>query len=221
MAIAPAGASLHCNCHCGGQGTGRGSTVTQLQIQSSSGLTNGQCLGPVPASLSACIALHACMVAYWRGREEGGGVCCVTPGRRLEREPRLLFHPSNPRRPHQTATGRRDGDASHDAMQAAEATRQAPTTRSVTVRFSGYSGAFPREKRKEPGASFQTLHTHRCRGFAVTPPQTTAVSCHRETQGGRRRDRTGECTAHLCWELGKGRGKVYIFFVCLLFLSGL
>lgn len=75
MAIAPAGASLHCNCHCGGQGTGRGSTVTQLQIQSSSGLTNGQCLGPVPASLSACIALHACMVAYWRGREEGGGVC--------------------------------------------------------------------------------------------------------------------------------------------------
>lgn len=73
MAIAPAGASLHCNCHCGGQGTGRGSTVTQLQLQSSSGLTNGQCLGPVPASLSACIALrlHGGILAWeGQGRKE-------------------------------------------------------------------------------------------------------------------------------------------------------
>jgi hypothetical protein len=161
-----------------------------------------------------------CMPAWWHigvgGKKEE---VCVTPGRRLEREPRLLFHPSNPRRPHQTATGRRDGDASHDAMQAAEATRQAPATRSVTVRFSGYSGAFPREKRKEPGASFQTLHTHRCRGFAVTSPQAPDHSCSM-SQGNSRRRKKGQDRRVYCASLlgiGKREGEKFTFFLFVYF----
>lgn len=168
-----------------------------------------------------------CMVAYWRGRDKGGRRRCDLEEGWNGNQGCFSTH--------QILVGRtkqQQGDATATAtpvttpcrLQRAEATRQAPTTPTVTVRFSGYSGAFPREKRKEPGASFQTLHTHRCRGFAVTPPQAPDHSCSM-SQGNSRRRKKGQDRRVYCASLlgiGKREGKsLHFLFVCLLFLTGL
>jgi hypothetical protein len=206
----------------GGRGTGRGSTVTQLQLQSSSGLTNGQCLGPVPASLSACIALHACMVAYWRGREEGGGVC--DPWKKAGTGTKAAFPPikSSSAAPNSNrATRRRRQSRRHagcrgDSASTGDAVRDREVFR--------LQWCFSTREEEGTGSVFSNpSHTPLpwfCGHFPPGPrPQLFHVTGKlKEEEEGTGQESVLRISAGN-WE--KGGGKVYIFFVCLLFLTGL
>lgn len=147
-------------------------------------------------------------------------MCCVTPGRRLEREPRLLFHPSNPRRPHQTATGRRDGDgdASHDAMQAAEGRGDSASTDDADRDREVFrlQWRFSAREEERTGSVFSNPSHTPLPWPSHTPgprPQLFHVTGKFKKEEEKGRDRRVYCAGN--W--GKGRGKVYIFCLFVYF----
>jgi hypothetical protein len=222
--IASAGASLHCNCHCGGQGHRPGQYSYTATATEQQWIDQWSVPGPRPGvsfGLHCAACLHGGILA-WEGRRRRCVLC--DPWKKAGTGTKAAFPPikSSSAAPNSNrATRRRRQSRRHagcrgDSASTGDAVRDREVFR--------LQWCFSTREEEGTGSVFSNpSHTPLpwfCGHFPPGPrPQLFHVTGKlKEEEEGTGQESVLRISAGN-WE--KGGGKVYIFFVCLLFLTGL